>query len=205
MRFLRTPCISACAVGFLLSACAQQPLYTEPYPTVAPAPLATPQIVQFTVHYSKDGTRDVKQEQVLSQALSPRIEAAGVFKVTPPSDGNLPRLAIVVSNAAGDEPQTLLGGLSATVGHVLVSQPEFTPQGRRSVRKLRVEISYTPYGRPAQDHVYMSKLVSVTNNTQEPTDLVPLKDPGNAELALVANDLERFSAEFSQAQAAPAH
>jgi hypothetical protein len=197
------PCISA--VTLLAAGCAQQPLYTEPYLSVQPTPLATPQTLTLTLHYFKDGKRDVDQEQAMGKALAARIDAAGVFKVVPPSDGNLPRLQIEVNNASGDESQTLLGGLSASVGHVLVSQPEFTPQGRRSVRKLRAEISYTPYGGSAQSHVYTSRLITITNNTQEPTDLVPVKEPGSVELTLVGNDLDRFTADYSQAQTAPAH
>jgi len=205
MRSSRAAYGFICAAALLAAGCAQQPLYTEPYPSVQLTPLATPQVVTLTVRYFKDGKRDVDQEQALGKALTARIDAAGVFKVTPPSDGNLPRLEIEVNNASGDETPTLLGGLSATVGHVLVSQPEFTPQGRRSVRKLRAEISYTPYGGPAQSHVYTSRLITITNNTQEPTDLVPVKEPGQVELTLVGNDLDRFTAEYAQAQTAPTH
>ena len=48
---------------------------------------------------------------------------------------------------------------------------------------------------------YASPIVTVTNNTQDPTDLVPLQDRKHAEATLIANDLNLFMAEFAKAQA----
>ena len=132
-------------------------------------------------------------------ALADSLAEAGTFQpvALALADG---KLEITVDDAAGTPKKSMLAGFAATVGHVLVSEPEFTPQGRRTPRELQVHISYTPTVGEALEHAYANTLVTVTNNTQSPTDLVPMQDRKHAELALIGNDLNAFAAELGKGQ-----
>jgi hypothetical protein len=189
------------AVGLLLAACAQQPLYTPPY-TAAPAVSLTPPLpVTLAVTYSRDGKRDAKREQELTAQVHDLLAAGQSFQPVAAA-GSTGTLTVAVEDNATTKHRSLLATLSATLGHLLIGQPEFSPEGRRTARALDVDVSYTPAGGAAQSQIYTSALVTVTNNTQEPTDLVPVPDRAHAELALIGNDLNLFAAGLAQPQAA---
>jgi len=181
------------ATTALLGACVQQPLYTPPY-TRAPAVAFTPPLpVTLAVTYSKDGQRDAKREQELASQLRDLLAAGQSFQPVQAA-GNAGTLSVAVEDNATTKHLSLLAALSLTLGHLFIGQADFTPQGRRTARVLDVDISYTPAGSPAQSQVYASALVTVTNNTQEPTDLVSVPDRKHAELDLIGNDLNLFAA-----------
>lgn len=192
----------AALAALLASACAQPDVYTEPYLSIAPASAGAPLPVTLVVTYSVDGKPDAKRQQALTAGLADTLNQGSAFKAADPATA-AGELKVAVDDTSGTAKSSLLAGFGASVGHVLVSEPEFTPQGRRTVRELHVAISYTPTGGTALVQAYMSKLVTVTNNTQEPTDLVPLQDRKHAELALIGNDLNGFAAEL-QKHAGPA-
>jgi hypothetical protein len=177
----------------LLAACAQQPLYTSPYTDAPPVVLAVPLPVSLGVTYSKDGKRDAKREQELAAQLAAALAAGRAFRPVADADA-AGKLMIQVEDNATTKHRSLLATLSATLGHLLIGQPEFTPEWRRSARALDVDISYTPSAGSPQSQIYTNALVTVTNNTQEPTDLVPVQDRPHAELALIGNDLNSFAA-----------
>jgi len=193
------PSVLACIAALVVVACAQQPIYTQPYVTAAPAVFVAPVPVELSVTYAKDGKPDPKRAEELKAALADALSMGGGFRpATPGQAGD--RLEITVDDKAGAPKKTGLAGFTATVGHVLVSAPEFTPEGRRTVRELTVQIRYTPANGTAMVRSYESPLVTITNNTQEPTDLVSLQDRRHAEPTLIGNDLNLFMAEFAQAQ-----
>lgn len=183
----------------LLGACAQQPLYTAPYTTAPAVTLAAPLPVMLSVTYSKDGKRDAKREQELTAQLTAALAAGQAFRPVASADA-AGVLAVAVEDNATTKHRSLLATLSAALGHLLIGQPEFSPEGRRTARALDVDISYTPKGAAAQSQIYTSALVTVTNNTQEPTDLVPVPDRAHAELALIGNDLNLFAAGLAKPQ-----
>ena len=188
-------------VGLLLAACVQQPLYTPPY-TSAPAVSLTPPLpVTLTVTYSKDGQRDAKREQELSSQLQDLLATGQSFQPVQAA-GSGGTLTVAVEDNATTKHRSLLAAISATLGHLFIGQAEFTPQGKRTARVLDVDISYTPAGAMAQSQAYTSALVTVTNNTQEPTDLVPMPDRKHAELTLIGNDLNQFAAGLAKPQGA---
>jgi hypothetical protein len=193
--------VSMLGAGLLLAACAQQPLYTPPYTSAPAVALASPLPVTLTVTYSKDGKRDAKREQELTAQLREQLAAGQAFRPVQGADG-VGALTVAVEDNATTKHRSLLATLSAALGHLLIGQPEFTPQGRRTARALDVDISYTPDGAAAQNQIYTSALVTVTNNTQEPTDLVPVQDRSHAELALIGNDLNLFAAGLAKPQGA---
>ncbi len=197
---LTNPSILACIAGLALGACAQQPVYTEPFVTAPPPALATPVTVQLRVSYTKDGKPDPKRAQEVQGALSDVLAAGNGFKPAAPGQGGDPLEIKVEDNAAGAK-KSRLAGITASVGHLLVGGAEFTPQGRRSMRELAVEIRYTPASGAALDQDYGSPIVTITNNTQDPTDLVPLQDRKHGEVTLIANDLNLFMAELAKSQA----
>lgn len=184
-------------VGLLLTACAQQPIYTLPYSSAPPVALASPLPVSLTVTYIHDGKRDTKREQELAAQLHDLLAAGQSFREVPGAAGVL---TVAVEDKSTSKPFSLLGTLSLALGRVFLSQTEFTPEGRRTVRALDVGISYAPAGGTGQSQVYSSALVIVTNNTQEPTDLVPMPDRKHAELALIGNDLNLFAANMTKPQ-----
>ena len=188
-------------LSLLLAACAQQPLYTPPYTSAPPVSLTPPLPVTLAVTYSKDGKRDAKREQELASQLRDLLASSQGFQPVTGA-GGAGTLTVAVEDNATTKHRSLLATLSATLGHLLIGQPEFTPEGRRTARALDVDISYTPSGGTAQGQIYTSALVTVTNNTQEPTDLVPVPDRAHAELALIGNDLNLFAAGLAQTQAA---
>lgn len=189
-----------CLAALFAAGCAATPVYTEPYTSLPAVTLASPLPVSLKLSYTVDGKHDGKHEQGLTTALSDSLNQGGAFKTdAQPSEGTL-EIAINNDKSTGGT-RSLLKGIGATIGHVLVSEPEFTPEGRRTVRDLHVTITYTPPGGAVINHDYTSKLVSVTNNTQEPTDLVPLQDTKYPELSLVENDLNDFAAELAKSQA----
>ena len=177
----------------LLVACVQQPLYTPPYTRAPVVALAPPLPVTLVVTYGKDGKPDAQREQELAGQLRDLLSAGQSFQ---PVTGAVAAgtLTVSVEDNATTKHVSLLAGLSAMLGHLFIGQADFTPQGRRTARALDVDISYTPAGGTAQNQVYTSALVTVTNNTQEPTDLVPVQDRKHAELALIGNDLNQFAA-----------
>ena len=185
------------ALALLASGCAQPEVYTEPYTTIEPVALTAPLPVTLTVTYASDGKPNPQRAGEIQAALLASLDKSGAFKSagTETAGG---RLEITVQDLPGTAKGSLLAGFTASVGHVLVSQPEFTPQGRRTVRELQVQISYIPADGTRLDQAYPSKLVTVTNNTQEPTDLVPLQDRKHAELTLIENDLNGFAAELKK-------
>ena len=182
-----------CFTTLGLVACAQTPVYTPPYTTLAPVTLDPPLLVTLDVSYAKDGKPDAKRAQELSTQLHDALAQSGAFH---PADAGtaVGTLSIELEDAAVTGKSTLWGTLSADVGHLLVAQPEFSPQGRRSARLFKVSIRYTPTGGAAVSHDYSNAIVTVTNNTQDPTDLVPMQDRKHAELAFISNDLNDFAA-----------
>lgn len=179
--------------ALLVAACAQQEVYTEPYASLGPQAGATPLPVTLSLSFTVDGNVNAKRRQEILADLGDTVEASGAFKVVEAAAA-AGELKVVVDDNKGSPKSSFLGTIGASVGHVLVSQPEFSPQGRRTARELRVEISYVPTGGAAFDQSYSAKLITVTNNTQDPTDLVSLHDRRHAELALIGNDLNGFAA-----------
>lgn len=193
MRFMKSWHVLIVLAAVLMAACAQQEVYTEPYASLEPQGGAAPLPVTLTLSFTVDGKPDAKRRQEILADLGEAVEASGAFKVVAAA-GAVGELKVAVDDNKGGAKSSFLGTIGASVGHVLVSQPEFTPKGRRSSRELRVEISFLPTGGTAIDQAYTSKLITVTNNTQEPTDLVSLHDRRHAELALISNDLNGFAA-----------
>jgi len=185
-----------CFTALGMVACVQAPVYTPPYSTLAPVTLDPPLAVTLSVSYTKDGKADAKRSQELSAQLLETLAQGGAFRSADTATA-VGALSIEVEDDAVTAKTSLLGALSADVGHLLVSQPEFTPQGRRTARLFKVTIRYTPTGGAAVAHDYSNPIVTVTNNTQEPTDLVPLQDRKHAELAFIGNDINAFAAQFA--------
>ena len=182
-------------------ACAQTPVYTPPYTTLAPVTLDPPILVTLNVSYMKDGKPDAKRAQELSAQLRDALTQGGAFR-TVDAGSAAATLSISLEDDATTGKLSFLGTLSADVGHLLVSQPEFSPQGRRTARLFKVTLRYTPTGGAALSRDYSNPIVTVTNNTQEPTDLVPLQDRKHAELSFISNDLNAFAAELAHPPAA---
>jgi hypothetical protein len=203
MRLRELPLILVCGAAILAAGCAQPNIYAEPYTRVEPTALAAPLPVAVTVSYGKDGKPDPKRAAEIQVALTASLAAGGAFQPVAPAQQVGGKLDISVADVTAEPKKSFLAGITATVGHVLVSQPEFTPQGRRTARELQVHISYTPAAGNPVDHAYANTLVTVTNNTEEPTDLVPMQDRKHAELALIDNDLNAFAAELAKSQAPP--
>lgn len=183
----------------VLTACAQQPIYTLPYNSAPPVSLTAPLPVTLTVTYTHEGKRDTKREQELAAQLHDLLAAGQSFQPVQGAAG-AGTLTVAVEDKSTSKPLSLLGTLSLALGHVFLSQTEFTPEGRRTVRALDVAISYAPSTGTAQNQTFSSALVSVTNNTQEPTDLVPMPDRKHAELTLISNDLNLFAAGLAKPQ-----
>jgi hypothetical protein len=202
MRFPGVTFVLACVATLLTAGCAQPGIYAEPYTRTEPVALAAPLPVAVSVSYGKDGKPDPKRAAEIQAALAISLAAGGAFQPVAPAEAG-GKLEISVADVTGSPKKSFLAGISATVGHALVSQPEFTPQGRRTPRELQVHISYTPAAGNPVDHAYANTLVSVTNNTEEPTDLVPMQDRKHAELALIDNDLNAFAAELARGQTPP--
>lgn len=180
------------------AACAQQPVYTQPYTSAPAATFATPLPVTLAVTYTRDGKADPKRAQELTAALGDSLAAGGGFKPAAAGQSG-DRLEVSVEDNASAR-KSLLAGFTATIGHLMVGGAEFTPQGRRTLRELAVEIHYTPGSGAPLERDYASPIVTITNNTQDPTDLVPLQDRQHAEITLIANDLNLFMAEYAKGQ-----
>lgn len=193
---LATRLSTAFILGLALIACAQQPLYTPPY-TSAPAVSLTPPLpVTLAVTYSRDGKPDAKRAQALAAELHDLLAAGQSF--SPVGSAAAGTLTIAVEDNATTKHLSLFAGFSAMLGRLFIGQAEFTPQGRRTARALDVDIHYAPGSGAAQSQVYTSALVTITNNTQEPTDLVLMPDRDHAELTLIGNDLNLFAAELAK-------
>ena len=186
--------ILALGTALALAACAGQPVYTQPYAAAPPPAFAVPIPVTLTVSYTTDGKPDPKRAQELEAALTAVLEAGGGFK---PVAGQGERLEIGVEDNSTAK-RSLLAGFTAVMGHLILGGAEFTPQGRRTLRELAVEIHYVPVNGAPLERDYASPIVTITNNTQDPTDLVPLQDRKHAEVTLIANDLNLFMAEFAK-------
>lgn len=184
--------LASFALAALVTACAQQPLYTPPYTSAPPVSLTPPLPVTLSVTYSRDGKRDAKREQELTAQLHDLLAAGQSFQ--PVQGAAAGTLTVAVEDNPTTKHLSLMAYFSALLGHLFIGQAEFTPEGRRTARALDVDIRYTPGSGSAQSQVYTSALVTVTNNTQEPTDLVPVPDRAHAELALIGNDLNLFAA-----------
>ena len=193
MRIPALALTSLCLATLFAGGCAQPVVYTEPFVTVDAASLSQPLAVSLDVTYTKDGKRDGKREQELKTSLRTALSQGRAFRVVDDASST-GRLSLSLQDVAEGQTHTLLGAISASVGHVFAGQQEFTPQGRRTARDLHLEIRYVPGAGAPLDQSYMSKLVTVTNNTQDPTDLVPLQDRKHAELILIENDLNAFAA-----------
>ena len=186
-------------MGLAVAACAQQPIYTPPYTSAPAVSLASALPVTVAVTYSKDGKRDAKREQELAAQLHDLLAAGQSFR--PAAGGEAAgTLTVAVEDNATTKHRSLFAGFSALLGHLFLGQPEFTPEGRRIARALDVDISYVPAAGVPQSQVYTGALVTITNNTQEPTDLVPMPDRKQAELALISNDLNLFAANLAKPQ-----
>ena len=180
-----------------LSACAQQPVYTQPYVTAPAAAFAAPLPVTLTVSYATDGKPDPKRAQELQALLVDALNVGSGFK--PAAAGQAgDRLEVDVEDNATAK-KSLLAGFTAVIGHLILGGAEFTPQGRRTLRELAVEIHYVPANGAPLQRDYASPIVTITNNTQEPSDLVPLQDRKHAEAMFIANDLNLFMAELAKA------
>lgn len=198
MYVIRLVCLS---LVMLFAACAQQPVYTLPYSSAPAVSLAAPLPVTLTVTYSHDGKRDTKREQELAVQLHDLLTAGQAFRVAGNADA-AGTLSITVGDNATTQHRSLFAGFSAMLGHLFIGQAEFTPQGRRTARALDVDIRYAPGGSGnEQTQIYTNALVTITNNTQEPTDLVSMQDRKHAELALIGNDLNLFAAVLAKSQA----
>lgn len=193
MRFAEASSLLICGAALLTAGCAQPEVYTEPYVTLASVDFAPPLPVTLEVTYSKDGKPDPRKAQEIETLLADALGKGTTFQPAGPASAGS-RLEITVDDVAGTGKRSILAGITASVGHVLVSEPEFTPQGRRTTRSLSVNISYTPATGSTVVQTYTSALVTVTNNTLEPTDLVPLQDRAHPELVLIENDLNGFAA-----------
>lgn len=202
MRLQGISIILACGAAILAAGCAQPGVYAEPYTRTEPVALATPLPVAVTVSYGKDGKPDPKRAAEIQAALAGALVEGGAFQPVAATQAG-GKLEITVQDLSGTPKRSMLAGFTATVGHALVSQPEFTPQGRRTPRELQVHISYMPAAGNPVDHAYTNTLVTVTNNTEEPTDLVPMQDRKHAELSLIDNDLNAFAAELAKGQTPP--
>lgn len=191
------------AAALVLSAagCAQTPVYTPPFTRAAPVSLNPPVAVTLVVTYTRDGKRDPKREQELQSALAADPTVGTAFHPADAASSSGTLTIDVQDGATGNK--SLFGTLSASVGHVLVAQPEFTPEGRRTARTFDVSIRYAPTGGKALEQHYAGELITVTNNTQEPTDLVPLQDRKHAEMVLIGNDLNAFAAGLAALAAPP--
>ena len=190
---MRKGCVIALAgIGLLLAACAQQPLYTPPYSSAPPVALTPPLPVNLVVTYARDGKRDAKREQELTSQLHDFLAAGQSFQ--PVQSAAAGTLTVAVEDNATTKHRSLFAAFSALLGHLFIGQAEFTPEGRRTARALDVDVNYAPGAGAAQSQVYTNALVTVTNNTQEPTDLVPMPDRAHAELTLIGNDINQFAA-----------
>jgi len=189
-------------MALLAAACAQQEVYTEPYASLEPQVGAAPLPVTLSLSFTVDGKPDAKRRQEILADLGDAVEASGAFKLVAPAAA-VGELKVAVDDSKGGPKSSFLGTIGASVGHVLVSEPEFSPKGRRTARELHVEISFVPTGGTAIDQSYSSKLITVTNNTQDPTDLVSLHDRRHAELALIGNDLNGFAAALAKNRTGP--
>lgn len=199
MRSL-SPAILAWAAALALSACAQQPVYTQPYVLTPPAAFAASLPVNLKVSYTTDGKANPKRAQELEAALSDSLTAGSGFKPAAAGETGGQLEVSIEDNAAGTR-RSLLAGFTAAIGHLFLGGAEFTPQGRRTMRELAVEIRYTPASGTPLEREYASPIVSITNNTQEPSDLVPMQDRNHAEATLVVNDLNLFMTEFAKGPA----
>lgn len=202
MRLMGARHILIVLAAVLVAACAEQPVYTEPYTSLEPQAGATPLPVTLNLSFTVDGKPDTKRRQEILADLGAAVEASGAFKVVDAAAA-VGELKIAVDDNKGGSKSSFLGTIGASVGHVLVSEPQFTPKGRRTARELRVEISFVHTGGTAIDQSYMAKLITVTNNTQDPTDLVSLHDRRHAELALIGNDLNGFAALMAKDRSGP--
>lgn len=200
MRSFKPACL-AWTLALLATACAQQPVYTQPYVTAEAAAFAAPLPVSLSLTYATDNKPNPKRAQELQAALSDALSSGSGFKPAAPGEQAGGKLEISVEDNAAGAKRSKLAGFTATMGHLLVGGAEFTPQGRRSMRELAVEIRYTPANGAALDRDYACPIVTITNNTQDPTDLVALQDRKHAETTLIANDLNLFMAEFAKGQA----
>lgn len=193
----RTACVMV--LGLAIGACAQQPIYTPPYTSAPAVSLAPPLPVTLNVTYSKDGKRDPKREQELAAQLHDLLAAGQSFR--PAGSGEAAgTLTIAVEDNATTKHRSLFAAFSALLGHLFIGQPEFTPEGRRIARALDVDISYASAAGTPRDQAYTGALITITNNTQEPTDLVSMPDRKQAELALIGNDLNLFAANLAKPQ-----
>lgn len=200
MKTMGTVRMLTCAAALMTAACAQQPVYTQPYVTAAPVAFAVPLPVTLSVTYTRDGKADPKRAQELAAALTDSLAGGGFKPVSAGTAGD--RLDVSIEDNASAK-RSLLAGFTATAGHLLVGGAEFTPQGRRILRELAVEIRYTPASGALLERDYASPIVTITNNTQEPTDLVPMQDRKHAEATLIGNDLNLFAAELAKGQTPP--
>ena len=196
MYVIRLVCLS---LAVLLAACAQQPVYTLPYSSAPAVILAQELPVTLAVTYTRDGKHDPKREQELGTQLRDLLAAGQSFKVVGSGDA-IGTLTVAVGDNATTQHRSLFAGFSAMLGHLFIGQPEFTPEGRRTARALDVDISYAPSNGSTQSQVYTSAVLTITNNTQEPTDLVSMPDRKHAELALIGNDLNLFAADLAKPQ-----
>lgn len=196
MSVIRLVCLG---IAMLLAACAQQPVYIPPYSSAPAVSLAQPLNVTLAVTYTRDGKRDPKREQELGAQLRDLLAAGQSFKASGSSDAS-GTLTIAVEDNATTKHRSLFAGFSAMLGHLFIGQPEFTPEGRRTARALDVDISYAPSNGSTHSQVYTSAVLTITNNTQEPTDLVSMPDRKHAELALIGNDLNLFAADLAKPQ-----
>ena len=188
-------------VSGVVTACAQQEVYTEPYVSIGPTGYATPLPVRLNVSFNVDGKPNAKRRNDILPALGRVIDTSGAFKIVHAAVA-AGQLEISIDDTQVKHNEAFLGTLSASVGHVLISQPEFTPQGRRTLRELQVAITYIRTISSTFQQTYISKLITVTNNTQDPTDLVSLHGRRHAELTLIGNDLNVFTAAFAKSHPA---
>ena len=189
-------------IALLTAACVQPEVYTEPYTSFGPQPYAQSLPVTVVLVFTVDGKPAAKRKQEIAADLPAVVDRTGAFKV---ADATMAKgvLTLAVDDGQGKSKGSFLAGIRASIGHVLVSEPEFTPQGRRTVRELNVDIRYAPADGAPFAKAYVAKLVTITNNTQEPTDLISLHGRKHAELALIGNDLDAFAAALAKSRPAP--
>src|SRR5690349_15232297 len=110
------PSILACMVTMAVAACAQQPVYTQPYVTAAPAAFAAPVPVALSVSYARDGKPDPKRAEELKAALTDALNTGSGFRPAAPGQAG-DKLEIIVDDRAGTPKKTGFAGFTAAVGH----------------------------------------------------------------------------------------